>query len=81
MPRADPTLISYNEYGDISQVVDRNDQGHFFEFGYNETKNEFYAMTRTSSGNIEEVWYDQEGDALRVDVNGRTVKQMVKERL
>ena len=74
-----PTLVSYNPYGDVSQVVDKDGNGHFFEFDYNETKDEFYALTRTSSGNIEEAWYDQEGDDLRVDINGRTIKTLVKD--
>ncbi|MFH1147689.1 MAG: FlgD immunoglobulin-like domain containing protein, partial [Pseudomonadota bacterium] len=74
-----PTFIGYNSHGDVTQVVDRQGHGHFFRFDYDEGKQEYYAQTKTSSGKVEEVWYDRKGKAKRVDVNGRTIRKIEKD--
>ena len=74
-----PTIISYDSYGGVASVVDRFGKGHFFEYDYDEARSESYAQIRTSSGRIEEMWYDRDGETRRVDVNGRTVKRIVKD--
>ncbi len=74
-----PTFISYDAYGNVSQVVDRFGKGDFFQYDYDAGKNEYYAQIRTSSGMIKEVWYDGDGETRRVDVNGRTIKKIVKD--
>ena len=69
-----PTFISYDAYGNVSQVVDRFGKGDFFQYDYDEAKGEYYAQIKTSSGMIKEVWYDRNGETKRVAVNGRTIK-------
>jgi RHS repeat-associated protein len=74
-----PTLVTYDSYGNVASVLDRNGVGHFFEFDYDEAKKESYARITTSSGKIEEIWYDRDGDTKRVDVNGRTIQKIAKD--
>ncbi|MDA8142164.1 MAG: fibronectin type III domain-containing protein [Desulfobacteraceae bacterium] len=75
-----PTHVAYDGYGNVSQVTDSQGRGHFFEYYYDEPSREYYARIRTSSGRIKEVWYDGEGKTRRVDINGRTIKKMDKDR-
>jgi large repetitive protein len=74
-----PTVVSYDRYGGVASVVDRFGKGHFFEYDYNEARAEFYARISTTSGKIEEVWYDRDGETKRIDVNGRTLKKIAKD--
>ena len=74
-----PTFISYDAYGNVSQVVDRFGKGDFFQYDYDASTNEYYAQIKTSSGMVKEVWYDRDGETKRVDVNGRTIKKIVKD--
>jgi len=50
-----PTLASYDGQGNVSQVVDRYGNGHFFRFNYDESRREYYAQIRYSSGRVREV--------------------------
>jgi len=54
-------------------------EGYFFEFDYNEATEEHYARVESSAGKIKEVWYDRDFETKRVDINGRTVKQIAKD--
>lgn len=74
-----PTLVSYDGYGNVAAVVDKDGSGHFFQYYYDEAKQEYYAQIKTSSGMIKEVWYDRDGETRQVDVNGRTIKKIVKD--
>jgi RHS repeat-associated protein len=78
-PLGHSRFMEYDRYGNISRVVDDAGDGRFFLFDYDEGKKEYYAQIQTSSGMIKEVWYDREGDTRRVDVNGNTVRRIVKE--
>jgi len=74
-----PTLASYDQYGHVETVVDRNGTGHFFKYNFDEVKKQLYAQIKTSSGMVKEVWFNDEGETERVDVNGRTTKKQVKD--
>lgn len=71
--------ITYTDYGDVASVLDAEGRGHYFEFDYDKTKKEYYALVRSTSGRIKEIWYDEEGDTRRIDINGTTVKTIVKD--
>jgi RHS repeat-associated protein len=74
-----PTLVSYDGYGNVAQVLDQSGHGHFFSFNYDKTKEEYYAQIRSSSGRVKEVWYDAKGETKRVDINGRTIQTITKD--
>ncbi|MEW5801617.1 MAG: Ig-like domain-containing protein [bacterium] len=73
------TLVAYDNYGNVSKVVDAQGNGHFFQYDFNEAKKEQYTQVKTSSGQIKEIWFDRDGMVKRVDVNGRTIKKIVKD--
>jgi RHS repeat-associated protein len=73
-----PTLATYDAQGNVTSAVDRNGNGQFFAFNYDANKQSRYAQVRTSSGMVKEVWYDDEGETSRVDINGRTVQSIAK---
>jgi YD repeat-containing protein len=76
--RGRPTFVTYDTYGNVASVLDRNGVGHFFEFDYDEAKKEFYARLTTSSGMIKGMRYDKDGHTSRVDVNGRTMQEILE---
>ena len=73
------TTISYDSYGNVSKVVDEQGHGHAFLFDYDSGRKEYYARISQSSGMVKEVWYDREGETRQVDINGRTVRKIVKD--
>jgi RHS repeat-associated protein len=71
--------VAYDDYGGVSSVLDNNGNGWFFDYDYDQGKNEFYARIRTSAGKVKEIWYDKDYETKRIDVNGRTIKRIVKD--
>jgi YD repeat-containing protein len=71
--------ITYDEYNSVASVLDSEGKGHFFEFDYDEGKNEQYARITSSTGRIKEVWYDKDGEIIQVDINGRTIQKIAKD--
>ncbi len=39
----------------------------------------YYARVTSSGGTVKENWYDRDGDTVRVDLNGRTVKRVLQD--
>ena len=78
-PEGRVSIVKYDADGDVIANVDINGVGWFFEYDYLKNTNEYYATIRYSSGKIEEVWYDRNGKTRRVDVNGETVKRILKD--
>jgi RHS repeat-associated protein len=74
-----PSLIAYDDYGDVKAVVDQFDSGHSFDYDYDEAKQEQYSRIRTSSGKIKEIWYDKDGEVKQIAINGRTTISTRKE--
>ena len=77
-PAGRSTFVSYDDYGNAVEVVDKDGNGHFFDYDYDPSRKEMYARTTTSSGMIKEVWFNQAGENKRVDLNGRTVEQLIE---
>ena len=73
-PETRPTNIKYLPSGRTESVTKADGTGVFYKYDYNKTKKEYYVQTKLSSGRINEVWYDKEGEVLRRDVNGTTVE-------
>ena len=71
--------IGYDAYGNIISELDANGVGKLFEYGYDNNRKEYYAMVRTTSGMIKERWFDEKGETLRLDINGRTISKTVKD--
>ena len=69
--------ITYDAYGNVDSDVDQDGVGKFFEFGYDKSKDQYYALVRTSAGLIKEKWFDENGETVRVDINGRTIEKTV----
>ena len=72
--------MTYDNYDNVSSVVDTNGNGHFFEYGYDEGTKGTNVLITTSAGKIKEVWYDRDGKTKRIDINGRTIKTIAKDR-
>ena len=78
-PAGRPTIISYDDYGNVQSVVDNDGNGHFFEYDYDSAKMEQYARITYSSGRVEEMWYDKNGETKRYDVNGKNIFKVTKD--
>ena len=71
--------ITYNSSDDPIQVTNAAEGVHTFEYDYDKNKKEYYAMVKTPGGTIKEVWYSDEGETIRVDLNGDTIQQIDKD--
>jgi RHS repeat-associated protein len=74
-----PTIITYDDYGNVSSVLDQDGNGHRFEYDYDEAKSEQYVRITSTSGRIKEVWYDNDGESRKVAVNGRIMQKIEKD--
>ncbi len=70
------TQIEYDQSNHPTAVLDSNGEGLFFAYDYDARNKEYYARLTTSAGKVKEVWYNQDGETKRVDINGRTVKTL-----
>ncbi len=73
------TLITYDGYGNPASVTDGEGVGWFFQFDFDEGRREYYARVTSSGGTVKEHWYDRDGDTVRVDLNGRTIKRILQD--
>ncbi|MCP3670964.1 MAG: RHS repeat protein, partial [Gammaproteobacteria bacterium] len=62
----------------VTSVLDQDDIGIHYKYEYNKTRKEFYRQEKTTAGKVTESWFDEEGDLVRRDINGRSVRTMVK---
>jgi YD repeat-containing protein len=69
----------YDGSENVGSVVNSQGVGTFFQYDYDKAKKEYYSQIKTSSGMVKEVIYDREGDTKQVDINGRTVKKVLKD--
>ncbi len=82
--KEDPLLgrsetIAYDREGGVRSVLGPDGIGHVFDYDYDEGRQEHYARIKMESGLVKEVWYDREGDTRRVDLDGQTVRRIVKD--
>lgn len=68
--------IIYDPMGNPASVKDEQGNGHVFEYDYDKGRKEYYTYSKSTSGKVQEVWFDKDGDVLRTDVNGMTVKKV-----
>ena len=73
------TRISYNDLGRVASVLDQEGKGHRFTWDYDQEISLYYVRIEDPSGKQTEIWSNREGQARRVDVNGRTVHRIEKQ--
>ncbi len=66
------TEIGYDTYGNVSSVEDGDGRRWEFDYDYDRSRREYYARVIRPSGMVKEVWYDSDGRARRVDIDGKT---------
>ncbi|MFY9941728.1 MAG: hypothetical protein WAK57_06105, partial [Desulfobacterales bacterium] len=71
--------ITYTPYGYVTSVLDDEGRGSFFEYDYDKLRQEYYARITSTAGREKEVWYDRDGKARRVDINGRNVQKIERD--
>ena len=74
-----PTIVTYDNYGNVKSVLDKQGNGHGFEYDYDEAKSEQYVRITSASGRIKEVWYDKDGETRKVAINGRVLQKIEKD--
>ena len=70
--------MTYDAQGNVVNVRDQLNNGHSFEYNYIDSRKEYFSRIRSTAGMIKEVWYNEDGDVKRVDINGRTVEKYVR---
>ena len=68
------TTITYNAKGEVSAVLLEDGSGHHFSYGYDENTKERYTRIESTSGQVREVWYEEDLDVQRVLLNDRLVR-------
>ncbi len=75
------SVVNYDTSGKVSSVVNSRGEGTFYRYAYDRGRQEHYTSVETSAGTVKEIWYDKDGDTIRVDLNGRTIKKIIKDGL
>jgi YD repeat-containing protein len=78
-PQGKTLGITYNDLGRVASVLDRDGKGHRFTWDYDQEVSLFYVRIEDPSGKVTEIWSNREGQARRVDVNGKTVHKIEKQ--
>jgi len=76
--KGNETNISYDKHGKIASVLDGKGKGHIFQFDYDNKRNLYYVRIEASWGHVKGVWFNKEGEARQVNINGRTVHKIEK---
>ncbi|MFO1434557.1 MAG: RHS repeat-associated core domain-containing protein [Candidatus Competibacteraceae bacterium] len=67
------TTISYGSTGMVTGIKDQNGIGPGYSYENDSSKELFYVQVKSSSGRVDEYWYNPEGLETRHDLNGRTI--------
>ncbi|MEA3476644.1 MAG: RHS repeat-associated core domain-containing protein, partial [Bacteroidota bacterium] len=71
--------ITYDDYENVTSVINSEGIGYFFKYDYFEGTKETYVQMTGPSGMVKEVWYDRNGETKQVDVNGRTIQKVAQD--
>jgi len=73
------TNIAYNDFGAVASVTYEDGTGKFFEYDYSEVWKEHYSRVTFSSGKVKETWFDQFGEKVQTDINGKTIEKIISD--
>ena len=62
--------VEYNVEGYVTSFEDGSGVVKTFDYDYDTLRGEYYAMVRNRDGDIEEYWFDRDGQEIRQDING-----------
>ena len=75
-PEGARTRITYDNLNRVVAVLDGQDRGHTFTWDYDRDLSLYYVGIKNPAGKLTEIWSNKEGQARRVDINGRTVHEI-----
>lgn len=78
-PSGNEIKISYDRSNRVGSVIDSAGNGKYFEYSFNDLQKQFYTKIKTTGGVVKEMWFDNQGDTSRIDINGETVKKIEKQ--
>ncbi|MGD8388182.1 MAG: hypothetical protein PVG49_13655, partial [Desulfobacteraceae bacterium] len=78
-PEGEKVQITYDDFGHVGSVLDAQGKGHTFTWDYDQEVSLYYVRIQDPAGKVTEIWSNKEGQARRVDVNGRTVHKIEKQ--
>jgi len=73
-PDGRTVTINYGPSRQVTSILNQDETGSHFKYEYLSGKKQFYKQERTTGGKVTEVWFDEQGDFIRQDINGVTVK-------
>lgn len=73
------TAINYGPNRQVTSILNQDESGSHFKYEYLSGKNQFYKQERTTGGKVTEVWFDEEGEFTRQDINGITITSITKQ--
>ncbi|MGD8389728.1 MAG: hypothetical protein PVG49_21455, partial [Desulfobacteraceae bacterium] len=71
-PEGQETHIAYDAFGHVASVLDAQGKGHTFLWDYDQDVSLYYVRIQDPLGKVTEIWSNREGQARRVNVNGKT---------
>jgi len=74
-----PVTIAYNTGGRVAKISDTLGVRRTYSYDYDKSKRLFYVRTQTGGGKLTETWYDTEGFVTRRDLNGKTLRTVIKD--
>lgn len=76
-PETRKTTLTYNPTGRIASVKDNDNIGPSYVYDYDKSKAEYYVKETSPLGKVTETWYNQLGQTIRQDVNGKTLSTLL----
>jgi RHS repeat-associated protein len=78
-PENQTTKVAYDASGRVSSIRDNDGRGADYRYDYDKSKRQYYVQETTVGGKILEMWYDADGMLVRSDINGQTVRAVLKD--
>ena len=78
-PESRTEQIDYNESGSVKSVIKyaagqtiEQGIGEYYQYSFDEAREEYYVQQRNSGGRITETWYNLDSEIIRQDINSVT---------
>jgi RHS repeat-associated protein len=76
LPNGFEDNLQYSASGMVTAQLDAEGSGFYFDYGFNQTTQQFYSAVTSTDGRLEERWFSQAGTLLETLVDGAQVGRL-----
>lgn len=78
-PEGRVTTRAWASNGELASLRYADGSGVDYKYEYDSSTNIHYTQERTTSGRVIEIWTNQDGEVVRQDLNGKTIKSQTSD--